>query len=195
MSESAVKKQKLDDTSAILARLTSIESKLGSVEQHLTGAAESQPISQEPVSQQPVKASWKHDDLDRILFTHDQIQVRVKELGRQISEDFVDYAETDFVVVGLLSGVFMFMADLAREITIPHVIDFCVVSSYGSNTVSSANVKIKKDLEQSIEGKHVLIVDEMCDSGRTMASLKKLFQDRGARSVRTCIMLYLHSAM
>ncbi|KAJ8604829.1 hypothetical protein CTAYLR_001035 [Chrysophaeum taylorii] len=93
------------------------------------------------------------------------------------------------VVVGLLDGVFMFVADLSRDIEVPHVVDFVVASSYGANTVSSGNVKIKKDASASVRGKHVLIVDDICDSGRTLASLAELFRSREAASVRTCCLL------
>lgn len=81
------------------------------------------------------------------------------------------------------------MADLCRELTIPHTCDFIVASSYGLGTVSGADVKIKKDLDGAINGKDVLLLDEMCDSGRTMASLQQLLQSRGARSVKTCVFL------
>merc|ERR1712110_23790 len=82
-----------------------------------------------------------------------------------------------------------FMADFTRNLTVPHQVDFVAASSYGLAAVSSADVKIKKDLDGPIHGKDVLILDEMCDTGRTMACLKQLFLDRGARSVRVCVLL------
>eukprot|EP00035_Acanthoeca_spectabilis_P008188 m.149717 g.149717 ORF g.149717 m.149717 type:complete len:262 (-) comp14247_c0_seq1:271-1056(-) len=127
--------------------------------------------------------------IERVLFTQDNILHRVRELAAEISASYAATHESQFVVVGLLSGVFMFMADLVRQLTVPHQVDFVAASSYGLETVSSANVKIKKDTEAPVEGKDVLVVDEMCDSGRTMASLMKLFHDRGAKSVRSCVLL------
>merc|ERR1712195_452544 len=102
--------------------------------------------------------------------------------GTDVLEDEVLFTQ------GLLSGVFMFQADLCREITVPHQIDFVVASSYGSSTVSAGNVKIKKDSNSPVKGKHVILVDEMCDSGRTMACLKALMESRDAKSVRSCVM-------
>ena len=92
-------------------------------------------------------------------------------------------------MVGLMTGVFVFMADLVRHIEVPHEVQFVTVSSYGAGTVSSGNVKIKKDLDTPVYGKHVLLLDEICDSGQTMASLEKLMRDRGAASVRSCVLL------
>jgi hypoxanthine phosphoribosyltransferase len=135
----------------------------------------------------PARTEVRYADskIEQRLFTEEQVAVAVKDLGERISRD---YAGEELIVVGLLTGVFMFMGDLVREITIPHVIDFMVVSSYGQSSVSSANVKIKKDLGMAVNGKNVLIVDEICDSGFTMASLKALLEDRGAK-VKTCVLL------
>lgn len=127
--------------------------------------------------------------IERVLFPHDKIMRRVRELAAEVSAAYEDASEESFVVVGLLSGVYMFMADFTRELKVPHQIDFIAASSYGLSTVSSANVKIKKDLDAPIVGKDVLILDEMCDSGRTMACLKQMFHDRGAKSVRACVLL------
>jgi len=88
-----------------------------------------------------------------------------------------------------MDGVFMFLADLSRKIDTPHTVDFIAASSYGLGTVSSGNVKIKKDASMPLAGKHVLVVDEICDSGRTLASLKILVQQRNAASVKTCVLL------
>eukprot|EP00037_Helgoeca_nana_P021368 m.215527 g.215527 ORF g.215527 m.215527 type:complete len:274 (+) comp25621_c0_seq1:190-1011(+) len=127
--------------------------------------------------------------IERVLFKHEAIISRVDELAAEISTHFAFAKEEDFVVIGLLTGVFMFFSDLVRKLTVPHQVDFVAASSYGLGTISSANVKIKKDTEAPIEGKMVLVVDEMCDSGRTMACLVKLFQDRGAKSVHSCCLL------
>merc|ERR1712194_766369 len=83
----------------------------------------------------------------------------------------------------------MFMADFTRGLATPHQVDFMAVSSYGLGTSSSADVKIKKDLDCPVAGKDVLLLDEMCDSGNTMASLRQLMEDRGAKSVKVCVLL------
>lgn len=129
---------------------------------------------------------WAKDDISVKLFDEEQIQVRVRELAKEISKD---YMGKELLVVGLMSGVFMFMSDLVKQIEIPHEIQFVTVSSYGKGTVSSGNVKIKKDLDTPVYGKHVLLVDEICDSGGTMASLEALMRDRGAASVKSCVLL------
>merc|ERR1712037_591358 len=103
--------------------------------------------------------------------------------------DYAGSTEDSFIVVGLLTGCYMFMADFTRKLTIPHQVDFVAASSYGLGTTSSANVEIKKDLDSPIEGKHVLLLDEMCDTGSTIACLSKLMKDRGAASVRCCLLL------
>ena len=130
---------------------------------------------------------WASDLLAAdVLFSERDIEQMVGSLATQISRD---YAGRDVVIVGLMDGVFMFLADLSRKIDTPHTVDFIAASSYGLGTVSSGNVKIKKDSSLPVTGKHVLIVDEMCDSGRTMASLKVLMEQRNAKSVKTCVLL------
>eukprot|EP00927_Polykrikos_kofoidii_P017494 TRINITY_DN17974_c0_g1_i1.p1 TRINITY_DN17974_c0_g1~~TRINITY_DN17974_c0_g1_i1.p1 ORF type:complete len:247 (+),score=37.03 TRINITY_DN17974_c0_g1_i1:167-907(+) len=135
-------------------------------------------------------SSWADPNvIDRVLFSKEQIQKRVKELAASISQDYSDATEDSFVVVGLLTGVYLFMADITRELSIPHQIDFISASSYGLGTTSTGDIKIKKDLDAPIEGKDVLLIDEMCDSGNTMVSIRRFFEDRGAKSVRTCVFL------
>jgi len=126
---------------------------------------------------------------DEVLFTQGELKLAVTKLAKQINKDYAFVSDDEeLVLMGLLSGVFMFQADLCREITVPHQIDFVVASSYGSSTVSAGNVKIKKDSNSPVKGKHVILVDEMCDSGRTMACLKALMESRDAKSVRSCVM-------
>lgn len=139
----------------------------------------------------PLTGSWASSDvIERVLYSRTDLDKRVGELAKEISADYASTATEDgFVVIGLMAGVYMFMADLTRNLTVPHEVEFMSVSSYGLGTVSSANVKIKKDLEKPIEGKDVLLVDEMCDTGRTMACLKNLLEDRGAKSVKVCVLL------
>merc|ERR1712032_576396 len=137
----------------------------------------------------PSCGSWGSEAvIERVLFSREQIEARVSEMAAQVSKDFAGATEDSFVVIGLLAGCYMFMADFTRKLTIPHQVDFVAASSYGLGTTSSANVKIKKDLDSPIEGKHVLLLDEMCDTGRTMVCLKSLLQDRGAKSVKVCVL-------
>ena len=107
----------------------------------------------------------------------------VKRLGSQISQD---YAEKDLVVLCVLKGGFVFMADLIREITVPLEVDFIAVSSYGASTKSSGVVQLVKDSDIVITGKHVLIVEDIVDSGLTLSYLKNLLQTRGPLSIRIC---------
>ncbi|KAJ1462076.1 phosphoribosyltransferase-like protein [Pelagophyceae sp. CCMP2097] len=133
-------------------------------------------------------AAWARDVLEpEPLFTAEVLQRIVASLAAQISRDYGP--DDELVVVGLMDGAFIFLADLCRELSVPHNVDFICASSYGLGTVSSGNVKITKDASNSMAGKHVLIVDEMCDSGRTLASLRELLGQRNAKSVRTCVLL------
>jgi len=107
----------------------------------------------------------------------------VKRLGRQISED---YDGKELVLVGVLKGGFIFLADLMREITIPVDMDFISVSSYGASTRSSGVVRIIKDIDLDVVGKHVLIVEDLVDTGLTLRHLRDLFNTRGPKSVKIC---------
>lgn len=124
-----------------------------------------------------------YDDIERILVSRQEIQQMVKRLGSQISQD---YAEKDLVVLCVLKGGFVFMADLIREITVPLELDFIAVSSYGASTKSSGVVQLVKDSDIVITGKHVLIVEDIVDSGLTLSYLKNLLQTRGPLSIRIC---------
>ena len=110
------------------------------------------------------------EDLDRILFTEEQVRDRVHELGEAISRD---YAGMEPLFVGVLKGCFVFMADLMRAVTIPCSMDFMAVSSYGSGTRSSGAVRINKDLSQDIQGRHVILVEDIQDSGVTLSYLSR----------------------
>lgn len=128
-----------------------------------------------------------HPDVDRILVTEAELQAKVAELGAQIS---ADYAGRDLLLVSILKGAVVFMADLMRAITIPCSIDFMVVSSYGgSNTSSTGLVKIIKDLDQDLTGKDVLIVEDILDTGITLSNLVPMLQLRNPSSVRLCTIL------
>lgn len=125
-------------------------------------------------------------DLVDILFERDAVMNRIKELGRQIS---TDYMGKNLLVVGILKGAFVFMADLVREIDIPLELDFMDVSSYGTSTVSSGEVRIIKDLEYSIREKDVLIVEDIVDTGLTLQYIREILEKRGPRSVKICCLL------
>jgi hypoxanthine phosphoribosyltransferase len=125
------------------------------------------------------------NDVD-ILYNEEEISRTVKRLGAEIS---AAYAGQDILVVGILKGAFVFMADLLRCLQAPVRIDFMRVSSYGGGTSSSGEVRILKDLESSIEGKHVLVVEDIIDSGLTFAYLLKNLESRKPASLKTCCLL------
>jgi len=121
-----------------------------------------------------------------VLIPREEIQAKTEELAKRISED---YAGKDLLLVGVLKGGFMFLADLCRAITIDVSIDFISVSSYGNTTVSSGVVRILKDIDYDITGKHVLIVEDIVDTGLTLTYLKDLFAAKHCASVKVCTML------
>jgi hypoxanthine phosphoribosyltransferase len=126
--------------------------------------------------------------ISRKMYTEEQIAQRVKELGAQITADFKD-KEEDLIVVCLLKGSIMFMADICREIKLPIKMDFMSVSSYGDDFESSREVKIVKDLDEKIMGKHVIVVEDIIDSGLTLKKVLKLLGSRAPASVSLCTLL------
>ena len=129
-----------------------------------------------------------YDDLQpEILVTREQIAARVAELGAQITADYKGREE--LVVLGILKGAVVFLADLIRTIDLPVTIDFIAISSYGSATKSSGVVRIMKDLDRDIVEKHVLVVEDIIDTGLTMSFLKNNLLSRGAASIRVCALL------
>ncbi len=122
----------------------------------------------------------EYKEIREILLTEEQIQNRIRELGADITKK---WAGKDIVLVGILKGSAIFMADLARQIDLPLSFDFMAVSSYGSSTTTSGVVRVLKDLDQSIEGKHVIIVEDIIDSGYTLKYIYELLEDRGTASV------------
>lgn len=126
------------------------------------------------------------DDIEETLFTEEQIQAIVEKIGKQISED---YRDKDLLMVSVLKGSLMFMADLMRKITIPCAIDFLSVSSYGNGTSTSGEVRILKDLGSTVEGKDLLIVEDILDSGVTLSYLLKTLSARKPASIRLCTFL------
>ncbi|HCS30233.1 hypoxanthine phosphoribosyltransferase [Enterococcus italicus] len=125
-------------------------------------------------------------DIEKILITREQIQMRCAELGKQLTEEYQDKTP---LVVGILKGAVPFMADIVREMDCYLEIDFLDVSSYGNATVSSGEVKIVKDLDTNVEGRDLLIVEDIIDSGRTLAYLVDLFKYRKAKSVKIVTLL------
>nr|1R3U_A Chain A, Hypoxanthine-guanine phosphoribosyltransferase [Caldanaerobacter subterraneus subsp. tengcongensis]1R3U_B Chain B, Hypoxanthine-guanine phosphoribosyltransferase [Caldanaerobacter subterraneus subsp. tengcongensis]1YFZ_A Chain A, Hypoxanthine-guanine phosphoribosyltransferase [Caldanaerobacter subterraneus subsp. tengcongensis MB4]1YFZ_B Chain B, Hypoxanthine-guanine phosphoribosyltransferase [Caldanaerobacter subterraneus subsp. tengcongensis MB4] len=126
------------------------------------------------------------EDIEEILITEEQLKAKVKELGEMITRD---YEGKDLVLIGVLKGAIMFMSGLSRAIDLPLSIDFLAVSSYGSSTKSSGIVKIIKDHDIDIEGKDVLIVEDIIDSGLTLAYLRETLLGRKPRSLKICTIL------
>lgn len=119
------------------------------------------------------------NDIQEVLISEEEIQGKIKELGELLSKEFAD---RNPLVICVLKGAFIFMADLVKNITVPLEMDFMAVSSYGASTKSSGVVKIIKDLDQSVEGRDVLIVEDIIDSGLTLSHLIELLRNRGAKS-------------
>lgn len=127
-----------------------------------------------------------HKDVEKILYSREEITRRVKELGAEISKD---YTGKNPVVIGVLKGAFVFMADLVREIEEPCQIDFIAASSYGNSAETSGTVKITKDIGADIKGRHVLLIEDILDTGVTLSYLKEYMCERGAETVKICAML------
>lgn len=123
-----------------------------------------------------------------VMISEAEIASRITELGLQISEHYRD-SGSDMVLVGLLRGSFMFMADLCRAIDVSHEVDFMTASSYGNSTTSSRDVKILKDLDEDIRGKDVLIVEDIIDSGNTLSKVREILSLRGPKSMAICTLL------
>jgi hypoxanthine phosphoribosyltransferase len=127
-----------------------------------------------------------HPDLARTLLSTKNIQERVSQLAEQISQDF--HSVERLYLIGILKGAFIFLADLARQLRIPHSVDFMALSSYGKSTTSGA-VRILMDLREPIEGQHVMIVEDIVDSGQTLNYLYRVLQGRKPASLHTCVLL------
>ncbi len=131
-------------------------------------------------------------DLKEVLITPEQISRRVHELAAQID---ADYADRELLLVGVLKGAVMVMADLARAMHLPARMDWMAISSYGSGTKSSGVVRILKDLDTDITGRHVLVVEDIVDSGLTLSWLVGNLRSRGPASVRVCVLLRKPAAL
>jgi hypoxanthine phosphoribosyltransferase len=126
------------------------------------------------------------DDIDEILIPEQALAARIRELGRRLS---ADYNGKEPLLVGILTGAVLFMSDLLRQITIPVQVDFIATSSYGAKTESSGVVRILKDLNEPIEGRHVVIVDDIIDTGLTMDYLLETLKTRYPASLKVCALL------
>ena len=128
-----------------------------------------------------------YEDVERVLISREELQVRVAELAAEINALYTD--DDRPLLVCVLKGAFIFLADLVRHLKMRHEIDFMEISSYGKGTVSSGVVRILLDLEQNIEGRHVLIVEDIVDSGRTLDYIMRNLSTRGPASLRVCTLL------
>lgn len=127
-----------------------------------------------------------HEHVESILYSEEQLRQRVRELGAQIT---ADYAGKEPVLASVLRGSYIFMADLTRAIDLSVTVDFMAVSSYGAGTKSSGQVEIKKDLSDSIEGRDLIIVEDILDSGNTLFYLMEILKARKPASIRICTLM------
>ena len=125
-------------------------------------------------------------EIKKVLFSAEEIKTRVAELGKILTED---YKNKNPLLICPLKGSIMFFSDIVREIKIPCEIDFMTVSSYNSNTVSSGEIKILKDLTENINGRHVIIIEDIIDTGLTLYNLKKMLSSRNPESLKICTLL------
>src|SRR2546423_8297530 len=126
-------------------------------------------------------------ELKRIVFDEETIAQRVRSLGREITDA---YPDGDLLVLGLLKGSFIFLSDLVRRIDRPLQVDFLVASSYGESTESSGNVRLVYDPETELEGKHILLVEDIVDNGKTLNKLVPLLRERRPQSLAICALLH-----
>lgn len=131
--------------------------------------------------------AYPENDVERIMLSKEEIESRIRELAQQISKD---YENCEYLnLIGILKGAFIFLADLTRQLTIPHRVDFMALSSYGKSAVSTGEVRILMDLRKPIEGEHVLIVEDIVDTGSTLHYLHRLLGEREPASLKNCILL------
>src|SRR5207302_10011912 len=130
-------------------------------------------------------------ELKRIVFDEETIARRVRELGQEIT---AAYPDGELLVLGLLKGSFIFLSDLVRRIERPLQVDFLVAASYGGDTISSGNVRLLYDPETELRGKHILLVEDIVDTGKTLNRLVSLLRERAPRSLEICALLHKHLA-
>lgn len=128
-----------------------------------------------------------HPDLARVIISETDLQARVTELAHEITRDYSE--NDDLYMIGILKGAFIFLADLARKISVPHIVDFMALSSYGQTTTTTGAVRILMDLREPIENRNILLVEDIVDSGHTLSYLYKTLQGRRPASLRTCVLL------
>ena len=126
-------------------------------------------------------------DLARVVLSAETIHARVCEISKQLTKDYAD--KDGLYIIGILKGAFIFLADLTRQLSLPHVVDFMAVSSYGKTDTFSGAVRIIMDLREPIEGRHVLVVEDIVDSGHTLDYLYRTLKGRKPASLRTCVLL------
>ncbi len=131
--------------------------------------------------------TWYGDDIDRVIVSEDQIRERTAELAKQVAAEYV--TDEPLLLVGILKGAVMFMADFARALGRPTELEFMAVSSYGQAATSSGVVRILKDLDRDIQGRHVLVCEDIVDSGLTLSWLLKYLDSRGAASIEVVALL------
>src|SRR5262245_31547915 len=128
-----------------------------------------------------------HPDIKEIFIDEITIQKRVKELADQISAEYSQAEE--LLVIGVLKGAFIFMADLTRQLSIPHQVDFMAISSYGNSATTTGAVRLRLDLKLPLENRHVLIVEDIIDTGYTLQYLEDLLRTRQPASLKSCVLL------
>lgn len=126
------------------------------------------------------------NDIQKVLFSEEQLKNRVREIAQQIT---ADYQGKEIMLISVLRGSFVFMADLCRAIDLPCTLDFMAVSSYGKGTKSSGQVQITKDLSEDITDRHIIVVEDILDSGNTLSYLLKILENRHPASIRLCTLL------
>ena len=126
------------------------------------------------------------DDIQEVLFSEEQLKNRVREIAQQIT---ADYQGKEIMLISVLRGSFVFMADLCRAIDLPCTVDFMAVSSYGKGTKSSGQVQITKDLSEDISDRHIIVVEDILDSGNTLSYLLNILENRHPASIRLCTLL------
>lgn len=139
-----------------------------------------------------IDPKFKDIKFGKVIFSEDDIKNRIAEVGAQITQDYKDKEDEGIIVVSVLKGASLFMADLIREIDLLVEIDFLAASSYYNSTVSSGRLKIEKDISADIAGKHVIIAEDIVDSGLTLEYITKMLKNKGAASVKVCAFLNKH---
>ncbi len=126
------------------------------------------------------------ENIEEVLYTEEQINTRIEELANEISKD---YKNKEVIIIGLFKGSFLMVSDLVKKLTVETKIDFLSASSYGNSTISSGEIQINKDINIDIEGKHIIIVEDLIDTGQTLYWIKNHFQHKRPESIKICCLL------